>query len=129
MGASGLHNKHHPLFAYWVSHSEGYRVDLGTRRIGFVQETLIDQRNPESSLLAIRTGVFGRRIVLVHSDDVATIRPRGQRLLLRSHAPTAGAEPNERRPLREASSQSAATAERARRVGQLPTPFRRVTSP
>jgi hypothetical protein len=84
MGASGLCTKHQPLFAYWVAHSEGYRVAVGTKRIGLVQETLIDHRNPKSSLLVVRSGILGRRIMLVRSDDVAAITPREQRLLLRS---------------------------------------------
>jgi hypothetical protein len=81
--ASGSSERRHPLFAYWVAHSHGYRVEQGRRRIGFVEETLVDERNT-GSVLTVRGGVLGRRVSLVHSDQVAMIAPRDQRILLKS---------------------------------------------
>jgi hypothetical protein len=81
--ASGSSEQQHPLFAYWVAHSHGYRVEQGKRRIGFVEETLVDQRNREL-LLSVRGGVLGRRLSLVHSDQVVEVTPRDRRLVLKS---------------------------------------------
>ena len=86
--ASGSSEQQHPLFAYWVAHSHGYRVEQGTKRIGFVEETLVDERNT-GMLLTVRGGVLGRRISLVHSDQVVEIAPRDRRILLKS-APEPG---------------------------------------
>jgi len=86
--ASGSSRRQHPLFAYWVAHSHGYRVEQGKRRIGFVEDTLVDERNREL-LLTVRGGVLGRRVSLVHSDQVMEIAPRDRRILLKS-APERG---------------------------------------
>ena len=80
--ASGSSEQQHALFAYWVAHSHGYRVEQGKRRIGFVEETLVDGRNT-GSLLIVRGGVLGRRISLVHSDQVLEVAPRSRRVRLK----------------------------------------------
>ena len=80
--ASWSSEQRHPLFAYWVAHSQGYRVEQGRKRIGFVEETLIDERNA-GMVLTVRGGVLGRRIGLVHSDEVVEVSPRDRRILLR----------------------------------------------
>jgi hypothetical protein len=84
MGSWGLNKAQHPLFDYWVAHSEGFQVEAGSKRIGFVEDTLIDHLGTGVSVLAIRGGVLGRRLALVHSDDVIVIVPRARRILLRS---------------------------------------------
>jgi hypothetical protein len=81
--ATGSTEQQHPLFAYWVAHSHGYRVEQGRRRVGFVEDTLVDQRST-GLLLTVRGGVLGRRISLVHSDQVVKITPRDRRILLKS---------------------------------------------
>jgi hypothetical protein len=86
--ASGPSEQQHPLFAYWVAHSHGYRVEQGRRRIGFVEDTLIDERD-KGLLLTVRGGVLGRRLSLVHSGQVLEITPRDRRILLRG-APERG---------------------------------------
>ena len=80
--ASGSSEQQHALFAYCVAHSHGYRVEQGKRRIGFVEETLVDGRNT-GSLLIVRGGVLGRRISLVHSDQVLEVAPRSRRVRLK----------------------------------------------
>jgi hypothetical protein len=81
--ASGLSETQHPLFAYWVANSHGYRVEQGRRRIGFVEDTLMDKRNT-GLLLTVRGGVLGRRLSLVHSDEVVEIAPRDRRISLKN---------------------------------------------
>jgi hypothetical protein len=81
--ASGSSEQQLSLFAYWVAHSHGYRVEQGRRRIGFVEETLVDERNG-GLLLTVRGGVLGRRISLVHSDQVVEIAPRDRRISLKN---------------------------------------------
>ncbi len=71
---------------YWIAHSVGFRVDAGAGRIGFVEETHADPERPGSVLLTIRAGVLGRRLVLAHSNDVAIIAPRAERIWLRTGA-------------------------------------------
>ena len=75
---------------YWLAHCEGYRVDGGEGRIGFVDRvTDADGR----LVLAIRAGRLGRRIFLVPGEAVAFIVPRAQRLWLSAPATIVGSEP------------------------------------
>jgi hypothetical protein len=80
--ASGSSEQEHTLLGYWVAHSHGYRVEQGKRRIGFVEETLVDERN-SGLLLIVRGGVLGRRISLVQSDQVVEVAPRNRRIRLK----------------------------------------------
>ena len=72
--------------AYWLSHSEGYRVDGRDGRIGFVEATRPDPGRPGVTLLVIRAGALGRRQVVASSDAVAAIVPRAERIWLNSSA-------------------------------------------
>ena len=67
-----------PLFdrAYWIAHSEGYRVDAGNRRLGFVEETFANPDREGQMLLVIRGGALGRRLYAARSEDVVMIVPR-----------------------------------------------------
>ena len=72
---------------YWLAHCEGYRVDAGRRRIGFVQETLDAGTEPGRPLLVVRGGRLGRRLFTARPEDVVAVVPRELRLWLRSDAP------------------------------------------
>jgi hypothetical protein len=69
--------------AYWLAHCEGYRVEAAGGRLGFVEET---RSRGGTTLLAVRAGRLGRRILLVPADEVAFVVPRAKRLWLRTGA-------------------------------------------
>jgi hypothetical protein len=72
---------------YWIAHSEGFRVDGGDGgRIGFVEATRPDPEQPGRTLLVIRAGALGRRVVVARADDVAVIAPRAERIWLSTSA-------------------------------------------
>jgi hypothetical protein len=66
--------------AYWLAHCDGYRVDCGAGRLGFVERILDD------GVLAVRAGRLGRRLLLVPTSEVAFIVPRAEQIWLRSTA-------------------------------------------
>lgn len=72
---------------YWVANSEGYRVDDGNRRLGFVEETFADDDDAGRTVIVIRGGVLGQRLCAARAEDVAWIVPREQRIWLRTGAP------------------------------------------
>ena len=79
--------------AYWLAHCEGYRVEAADGRLGFVEEI---RSRGGTTLLAVRAGRLGRRVVLVPADEVAFVVPRAKRLWLRTWA--AIVEPEDARP-------------------------------
>jgi hypothetical protein len=79
--------------AYWLAHCEGYRVDADEGRIGFVEEVRLGPDHPTDTVLAVRTGRLGRRIMLVPATETAFIVPRAERIWLRSPVAIAGSEP------------------------------------
>ena len=74
---------------YWLAHCEGYRVDGHEGRIGFVDEVRVEH---DRTVLAVRAGVFGRRVLLVSSNQVAIIVPQAQRIWLRTPTTILGSE-------------------------------------
>jgi hypothetical protein len=62
---------------YWVTHSEGFQVRSGRRRLGFVQDVIDGGRT-----LAVRGGFLGRRVLFVPVDQVFAIVPREMRIWL-----------------------------------------------
>jgi hypothetical protein len=70
---------------YWISHSEGFQVREGRKKLGFVQEVIDGGRT-----LAVRGGLLGRRVVYVPVDQVFAIVPRDLRIWLLA-SPTARA--------------------------------------
>ena len=75
---------------YWLSHCEGFRVDTAHGRLGFVEE--VRGGDIGDAVLAVRTGVLGRRVMLVPADAVDFIVPRAQRLWIDSPS-SVGTEP------------------------------------
>jgi hypothetical protein len=78
--------------AYWLGHCEGYRVDAADGRLGFVEEVRPAPAG-EPTMLAVRAGRLGRRLLLVPDSEVAFIVPRAQTIWLRSPVAVAGTEP------------------------------------
>lgn len=76
---------------YWLGHCQGYRVDGHGGRIGFVEEVRAEGGR---TVLAVRAGLLGRRILLLAADEVAFIVPQAQRIWLRTPATILGSEAN-----------------------------------
>jgi hypothetical protein len=70
---------------YWISHSEGFQVRDGRKKLGFVQEVI-----DGGQTLAVRGGLLGRRVVYVPVERVLAIVPRELRIWLVA-SPTARA--------------------------------------
>ena len=67
---------------YWLTHSEGFRVDAPGGRVGFV-EAIVERDAGEPSALIVRAGLFGRRLLVVPAVEVEEVIPRRKRLRLR----------------------------------------------
>jgi hypothetical protein len=67
---------------YWLTHCEGYRVDTGRGRLGFVETVILGENPPDDTCLAVRAGWLGRRVVLVPLSSVAFIVPQAERIWL-----------------------------------------------
>lgn len=72
---------------YWLRHCHGFRVDIPRRRLGIVEDVLYGAEHDRPSALAVRGGLFGRRLELVPVEDVDTVDPRRKRVAL---VPSAG---------------------------------------
>jgi len=70
---------------YWLCRCEGFRVDSPTGRVGIVAEGRYGTRLDRPDVLAVRSGRFGR-LLIVPIEEVADLVPREERILL-SHAP------------------------------------------
>jgi hypothetical protein len=73
---------------YWLTHSEGFRVDAPGGRVGFV-EAVIERQAGEADALIVRAGLLGRRLLVVAADEVEEVAPRRKRVRLR-HSPEVG---------------------------------------
>jgi hypothetical protein len=68
---------------YWLGHCEGFRVDSPEGRVGVVEAVMGEEDEPAA--LAVRGGLFMLRTVFVPIDEVASIDPRAERIVLRSN--------------------------------------------
>jgi hypothetical protein len=67
---------------YWLSRSEGFRVDTPEGRYGLVEAVMFRMRPDDPDALVVRTGMLGRRLVLVPIEEVADVTPRRERISL-----------------------------------------------
>jgi hypothetical protein len=67
----------------WLGRSEGFRVEVGGRRIGVVEELRFHTHVGYPDELVVRSGLFARRRFLVPSTDVEAVMPRERRVVLR----------------------------------------------
>lgn len=65
---------------YWLSRCEGFRVDTPEGRYGLVEAVMFRVRPDDPDALVVRTGMLGRRLVLVPIEDVADVTPRKERI-------------------------------------------------
>lgn len=69
---------------YWLARCEGYKVESPILRELGVVEQIIPPSAGRPGLLAVRGGLFGRRLKLVPTNDVDVVVPRARSLFLRS---------------------------------------------
>jgi hypothetical protein len=67
---------------YWLRRCEGFLVETPTRRIGRVLGIRYGEGSNEPEVLEVRAGFFGRTLLLVSVDDVATIASDERRIVL-----------------------------------------------
>jgi hypothetical protein len=67
---------------YWLHRCEGFRVESAGREVGRVYG-LRFKGSLEPDLLEVRTGLFGRRVLLIPVEQVEELVPKEKRLLLR----------------------------------------------
>ncbi len=103
----------------WLNQSEGFRVDSPNGRIGFVESILSDSGGPDT--LVVRAGLFGRRLLLVSTENVVEVLPWRKRIVLRGSPRLVGPEPRAER--RAEVQWEIASSERAREAA----PSSRVT--
>lgn len=70
------------LSAYWLSTCEGFAVDSNDGRVGIVEEVRLSPSR-EPLALAVRTGLFRLRLLVVSVEDVQEVVPRKKRVVLR----------------------------------------------
>jgi hypothetical protein len=68
--------------AYWLRRCEGFVVETPTRRIGRVDGIRYGLSQDEPEALAVRTGRFSRRLLLVSVADVDQVDPDQRRIIL-----------------------------------------------
>ena len=66
---------------YWLRHCEGFRVDSSRRRLG-VECVAAEDAMEGAGVVAVRTGGFRSRRVMVALDDVVEVRPSECRLIV-----------------------------------------------
>lgn len=66
---------------YWLGHCEGFRVVDEGKRLGFVEEVVGDEDDPEG--LVVRGGLFANRAYRIPVEAVLTIEPWAERVVLR----------------------------------------------
>jgi hypothetical protein len=77
---------------YWLRRCEGFRVDSPGGRFGVVEEVRYVSRSDRPDMIAVRTGLFGRRLLLVPVREIAEIIPSDERLVLRRPPRRSGTE-------------------------------------
>jgi hypothetical protein len=68
---------------YWLHRCEGFRVESAGREIGTVRG-LRFKGSIEPDLLEVRTGLFGRRVLLIPVERVDELEPKERRIVLRA---------------------------------------------
>ena len=68
---------------YWLRHCHGFRVDSPAGRVGIVEDVLYGAELDRPSALAVRGGLFGRRLEVVEIEQVEAVQPRHKRVRLR----------------------------------------------
>lgn len=68
---------------YWLSRCKDFQVFSPQGPLGVVQEIRYSSRQDRPDVLVVRSGLFGRRVLVIAVERVQEIIPREQRILLR----------------------------------------------
>lgn len=68
---------------YWLSRCQDFHVLSPEGPIGVVQEIRYGSRQDRPDVLIVRSGLFGRRVLVIPVERVQEIIPREQRIVLR----------------------------------------------
>jgi hypothetical protein len=77
---------------YWLAHCEGFRVDSEDGRVGSVDAVRSDPRWGEGRVLAVRAGLFGKRLLFVPLTEIRSILPQERRIILPASPKLLGTE-------------------------------------
>jgi hypothetical protein len=66
---------------YWLSHSEGFRVEASGGRVGIV-EAVLEREPGVAEALLVRAGALGRKLLVVPAREVELVAPRRRQVLL-----------------------------------------------
>lgn len=85
METSREHAGFHSVFDrdYWLARCEGFQVVSPDGRAGIVEEVRYASRQDRPDILVVRSGLFGRRVLLIAVEEVEDILPREERVTLR----------------------------------------------
>ena len=72
-----------PDRGYWLRRCEGFRVETPAGRLGTVESLRFGRLHDCPDELVVRAGLLRSRLVAVDVDDVETVLPREQRIVLR----------------------------------------------
>jgi hypothetical protein len=67
---------------YWLRRCEGFLVETPTKRIGRVAGIRYGEATNEPHVLEVRTGLFGRIVLLISVGDIVHVLPDEHRLVL-----------------------------------------------
>ena len=60
---------------YWFRRCEGFLVETQTGRIGRVAGIRYGERTNEPEMLEVRSGLFGRTVLLISIEDITEVDP------------------------------------------------------
>jgi hypothetical protein len=80
------------LSEYWLSNCNGFTVDCADGRLGSVEAVRLDSRWAEGRVLAVRAGLFGKRLLIIPLGEIRSILPRERRVVLESSPTLLGTE-------------------------------------
>lgn len=75
-----------------LKRSRGFRVDSPDGRIGFVEDVLHRLGSDGPVALAVRAGLFGKRLLLVSTENVEAVDPTRGRIVLRGSPKLSGTQ-------------------------------------
>jgi PRC-barrel domain len=65
---------------YWLEHCEGFRVEASGRRIGLVEDVLLNAEDNRPAAIMVAAGLRGVRTVVVPVEQIEAVQPRDERI-------------------------------------------------
>ncbi len=85
MMATGEHDPRESSYGreYWLRRCEGFVVETPSKRIGRVHGIRYGRSEAEPDALAVRVGLFRRRLLLVSAENVVEVIPEQRRVVVK----------------------------------------------